>query len=128
MSAAHAPASDACPSSKSGLAIEHTVLVTTIGFGLFELFVLVVALPKFEVIFNGLLRELHRPRITEILLDLRWAFVALTGLWMFSAILSVQRRTFIGWTCAILAVLLIQLTYTVVALFLPLTITIQTLQ
>lgn len=98
-------------------------MAMTLAFGLFELFALVVALPKFEDIFNGPLEGKPLPPITTILLDFRYAFVVLAIFWMLTAVRTFQHRASSCLSYVLLTAASAQSAYTVIALFLPFIVT-----
>lgn len=102
------------------------------GFGLVSIFVLieclvlVVLVPRVERIFESLLKGFPKPTITHVLLDFRWAAAAFSCLCLLIAFRASQRGK-PNLIYGVLCVLLAQLMITIVALFLPLAVTIQSI-
>jgi len=89
-------------------------------FSLVQLFLALFVVPRFAAIFQDMLGNRPLPSSTSIVIDYRWLFAVLACVWLLVALFVVRQRVSGLYPSAIMVVMLFQIFFTVIALFIPL--------
>jgi len=97
----------------------RSVTIGSIGVSILNLYLAFHVIPKFADIFPDMLGNRPLPFVTTLVLHGRWVFVALAVFWPVAALREVRRRP--AWfLIGLFAITFIEVSVTVIALFLPL--------
>ena len=88
-------------------------------FSLAEFFVGVFLIPRFAVIYRDLLSNRPLPSATAVVLHFRWVLVGFAFIWPIAEFILVQKRALRRFLVCILVILILSITFTTIALFLP---------
>ncbi len=88
--------------------------------GCMQLFISLYLIPQFASIYRDFVVNRPLPTVSTMVLGAQWLLVALSIGLPLAALYLFRRPTSVRWLCAILAAQLLQITFIVVALYLPL--------
>jgi type II secretory pathway component PulF len=99
-------------------------VIVALGFvvllSVVQLYISAMVIPRFADIFQDMLGGRPLPTATATVLNFRWALVGVACGLSLAASFVVQRRASLRYLFAILAILLLQIAFVTVVLFLPL--------
>ena len=99
-------------------------IIIAFGFvillSLVQLYISAIVIPRFTDIFHDMIGDRPLPALTAMVLTCRWVLVGVACILSFAASVMVRRRASLRYLFAILAILLLQIAFATVALFLPL--------